>query len=92
MITKLYSVYDVQAGVFLPMFQARADGEAVRSVVQAAQDKRPGNMLAEYPDQFTLMVLGTFDDTTGVITPYPALNSMGPVSGLLRVAENKAEV
>lgn len=87
MITKVFSVYDIAAAVFMPVFLARTEGEAVRSVLGAARDKQPGNMLSEYPDQFVLMVLGTFDDNTGVITPDPAHKSLGPVSGLLRVGE-----
>lgn len=84
---KVFSVYDTAAAVFLPMFTARTEVEAVRSVVQAATDKRPGNMVAEYPHQFILMQLGHFDDNTGNMEPFEAHNTLGPVSGLLARAK-----
>lgn len=89
MLLKVYSVYDVAAATFLPPFYVRTEAEAIRSVVQAAADKRPGNMLAEYPQQFVLMEIARFDDHTGNFDMYSAHNSLGPVSGLLEALNTR---
>ena len=46
--------------------------------------------VGKYPAEFVFYGLGTFDDTTGIVEMFPALNSYGPVSGLI-AAVNKAE-
>lgn len=67
MLWKLYSVLDLKAGFFKPPFCARSNGEAIRMLAEAARD--PDTQLAQYPDDFALYELATFNDVTGAIDP-----------------------
>lgn len=64
MITQVISVFDKGAAVYGPPFFVRHIAEARRSVQQALRDKN--TMLAQYPEQFVVFRLGTFDDAKGV--------------------------
>lgn len=62
---KMYvmTVYDKAVNAYLPPFYARAMGEAIRSFTEACADKNSN--FSKYPLDFTLMSLGTFDDSNG---------------------------
>lgn len=88
MIWKMFSVYDSGAKVFLQPFFVRHEQEALRAVSEAGMDSKTA--VGKYPAEFVFYGLGTFDDTTGIVEMFPALNSYGPVSGLI-AAVTKAE-
>lgn len=72
MIYKMYSIFDLKVGAFMPPFYARALGEATRSVVNELSN--PGSNLSKHPGDFGLWSVGEFDDATGVVAPAkPAL-------------------
>ena len=58
----IFSIFDSATGLYQPPFYDRAEGQAIRNFMQAAEDSN--SMLAKHPQDFTLMKLGTFDDTT----------------------------
>ena len=62
---KMYSVKDSVADCFLMPFQALTDAEAFRMVRTAATD--PNSNLSQFPNDYSLFYIGTFDDCTGVI-------------------------
>lgn len=58
------AVYDSAVQAYgQPFFVPRA-GAALRSFIDEV-NKKDGNGLAQHPDDYTLMELGTFDDETG---------------------------
>lgn len=62
------SIWDSKAEVFSqPMF-FQAKGQAVRSFSDAVNEE--GNF-KKHPEDFTLFVLGEFDDNTGLISAQP---------------------
>lgn len=83
-VLKFYSVYDKPVGAYMPMFPARARGEAIRMVEDAARD--PNGQFAKHLTDYTLYEIGQFDDGTGVFTQDPN----GPVL-MLHLSEFKSE-
>lgn len=63
----VYSVKDVKAGNFLPPFTAGNDVVASRLLSQVVNQGR-GN-LAEFPEDFDLYQVGTWDSEVGNIEP-----------------------
>ena len=64
MKTKMYSIFDKQACYYCPPFFAKTDGEAQRLVYDAVVYGEE-NMLRKYPTDFSLCLIGSFDDSTG---------------------------
>lgn len=83
MIVKAFSLFDLKADLFMPPFYSGTLGQAVRSVIEAAADQR--TTLGRYPQDFSLMEVGEFDDVTGELTPVKKHNH-GLVSQLLAAA------
>lgn len=62
MITRMYSVYDSAVGAYMPPFFSRANGEALRSFIEACNDPKRG--FVTNPGDYTLFFLGSFDDAS----------------------------
>lgn len=64
----MFAVYDIKSQIFgSPFFSVNAN-TAVRSFAAAAND--PNSEISQFPTDFILYELGSFDDTTGVICPH----------------------
>lgn len=63
MILRAFAIYDVKAEVYNTPFFYGANGQAVRAFKDLANDKQ--TTVGRHPEDFKLMVLGTFDDGTG---------------------------
>lgn len=60
---QIYSIYDSKAGIFNTPFYQNSHGEAERSFSQLTRD--PKSTVSQYPEDFDLYHLGTYDDSTG---------------------------
>lgn len=71
MIHKIVSIYDVKSECFgAPVF-VKATGEAIRSFGEAVNDDKKENNFAKWPADFSLFLIGEFDDSTGEVTSQP---------------------
>lgn len=63
MITKMFSVFDVKAACYgQPFFMPREE-MAVRAFADGVnEDRNPNNNWAKHPEDFTLFLVGEFDD------------------------------
>lgn len=78
MVTKCFSVLDSKASVFgTPFFSATA-GSALRMFTDLVNDKN--SIVSRHPEDFSLYVIGEFDDSTGVFRPEVPLNLATAVS------------
>lgn len=68
MLTKLFSIYDAKAEFYLPVFQMKSAGEATRAFVASSKNNQTD--LGLYPMDFTLVEIGTFDDSNAFVTMY----------------------
>lgn len=66
---QVYSVYDMKAGSYTPPFLARTPGEAVRIIANTVRSVE--SILAQYPADFQLVLVGEWDEMTGVLSPCP---------------------
>lgn len=71
----MFSIYDSACEAFMPPFVQRAKGEAVRTFAHMA--KNPESFISKRPDQFTLFLIGEFDETSCFIEVYEAKESLG---------------
>lgn len=63
MILKVFSVYDVKAEAYLQPFFFVTKGQAVRAFVDSLADVN--HAFAQHPDDYTLFLLGEFNDENG---------------------------
>lgn len=63
----LCCVLDKTVSVHAHPFTSHNEGSAIRDFAHAVRD--PASVLSKSPEDFSLILLGSFDDETGVITP-----------------------
>jgi len=81
MIYQVVALHDVKARAFLiPVFVPHID-LALRSIAHGC-NSNPGHPLHDYPQDFTIYHLGTFDDTSATFTTFAQPLSLGLVSNL----------
>lgn len=70
MITVILAAFDKKARAYAtPFFNAHAD-VGIRAFRGAVND--PTHPISKHPEDYSLWLLGTFDDSTGLITPHSA--------------------
>lgn len=69
-----FSVRDGAVEAFMTPFFARAEGEAVRSFLQACSN--PEHAFAKSASDYVLFRVGSFDDNGGVFTPIEPVRLM----------------
>jgi hypothetical protein len=81
MITNAYSLYDCKALTYSPPFFANAHGQAVRLVMDLAQDAN--TTVGRHPVDFTLFCIGQYNDALGVLLPNDVREHIADVASLL---------
>lgn len=72
---KIFSVYDLKGEAFgMPLFFA-AKGQAVRAFDDQCND--PSSTIAKHPGDYTLMEIGEYDDSNGLLVPLTEPASLG---------------
>lgn len=69
MILSVVSVFDSAAGAYNRPFHVPSTGLAVRSFRDEVNRKAEDNTMYNHPGDYTLELLGTFDDSSGLLTP-----------------------
>lgn len=84
---KLFSVYDKKVAAYAAPFLSRTSGEAIRNFTELASGD---NLVGKYPEDYSLMCIGEFDESSGIIT----VPSTGPafVIGALEVKPSEGEI
>lgn len=67
MITKLFTVFDQKAMTYLPPFTGHNKAVGERSFSDAVN--QPGHAFNMHPMDYTLIILGDFDDQSGRVIP-----------------------
>ena len=78
-----YSVYDNKALQYHPPFFASADGSALRSFSDLAND--PNTNVGRHPSDFVLYRVGTWEDGNGKISAESPLAHIADASAVVRV-------
>lgn len=80
---KVFSVFDLKAGAFLPPFFFQSIGLAIRAFTDVVNDAK--SSVARYPGDFTLYQIGEFDEVKGVLTPLAQHINLGLASSFVEV-------
>lgn len=70
MVLHAYSVYDRKAVAYHPPFYSPADGHAVRTFSDLANDRT--TMVGRHPSDYVLYRVGGWDDRAGQLLPFTA--------------------
>lgn len=82
MILHAYTIYDRKALQYHSPFFAVADGAALRSFMDLAND--PNTTVGRHPADFILYRCGGFDDVTGGLLPVPVLDHVSDALPLVK--------
>lgn len=66
MIKRMFAIYDAKTQVYHPPFMAHNEQDAMRQVLEVISEGR--NMISKYPADYTLVEVGSFDDSKGIVT------------------------
>lgn len=66
MILLCFSLFDSKASIYTTPFMMAHRGQAVRAMMDLVQD--PNTVPGKHPADFSLMLLGSFDDQSGIFT------------------------
>ncbi|AXH73206.1 MAG: nonstructural protein [Microviridae sp.] len=69
---KIFCVYDNKSTVFANPFVSQNTATALRDFQTAATD--PQSNLSQYPEDFILFEIGSFDEDKGVVSPILPIN------------------
>lgn len=65
MMTKVFALFDSKAAVFSTPFFMQNEGTALRSFMDFVND--PQTMVNKHPEDFSLFLVGEFDDASGFL-------------------------
>lgn len=75
MILKMFAVYDSKAEAYFQPFFMATNGQALRAFKDLAND--PKSNICRHPGDYTLFVLGEYDDETGNVLNLGAKINLG---------------
>lgn len=75
MLSPIFTVYDSKVESYQPPFTAQHKGYALRDFERASNDS--STSIGQYPSDYTLFEIGTFNTQTGKITQHEAKISLG---------------
>lgn len=70
MITRLYSIRDSKTGIYHKPWYSLNNEDAERGFKTVVNNPKSEN-IHDFPEDFDLFFLGTYDDNTGLVTPEP---------------------
>lgn len=82
MMMRIFSVYDSKANAYGSPFFMPNQAMALRSFAAAALDKNSG--IGQFPTDFTLFEIGTFDDSGGLIQPIEPFINHGLAASFIK--------
>lgn len=82
MITNAYTIYDRKALQYFPPFFATADGAALRSFMDLANDAN--TTVGRHPGDYVLYRCGAYDDSSGSLLPVSAIEHIADALSLVR--------
>lgn len=62
MLLQIFTVFDSKAEAYLPPFYMTTKGQAIRAFSDSVND--PTHVFMKHPEDYTLFLLGSFEDTT----------------------------
>lgn len=70
MVHRMFSIFDVKAGAYLPPFVLPTDGMALRVFTDCVNSEK--HQFGANPGDYTLFQIGSFDDSNAMVVPHAA--------------------
>lgn len=67
MISQIFCIYDQKAKAHLPPFVLPTEPMAVRTFADCVNSD--SHQFGQHPEDYTLMLIGQYDDDTGILIP-----------------------
>jgi len=80
MITRIYSIYDVKVGAYLPPVFMQTNPQVIRAIGDCVND--PKHQFHNHPEDYTLFELGFLDDEHAKFT---MLDAPVPIAKLIEL-------
>lgn len=84
----MFSIYDVKAEIYNKPFPLINKDVALRGFSEYIQNGDINDDIVKYPADFILHEIGTYDDSTGLLTPHNAPIYIGRGSEIIKGAQN----
>lgn len=75
MLLNAYSIFDSKAEAFNQPFFRLKHGVSIREFTEVSNDEKSN--ISRNPEDFTLFHIGSYDDSTGLLTALPTPVSLG---------------
>ncbi len=75
MIHQMFTVFDSKAEAYLPPFYMQTRGAAIRAFQDTVND--PNHAFNKHPADYTLFIIGEFDDSTAAFNIHDVRKSCG---------------
>lgn len=85
MVTNFYTIYDSKVKAYLPPWQAQNHATAFRNLELAC--RKPDAPFVQFPGDYHVFCVGTWDEQSGAITPHAVPESLGNMFQFLPVQE-----
>lgn len=82
----MYSIFDSRSGIYNSPFVAFSDGDASRAVIRQARN--PESQIAQFPEDYVLYRIGSFDERTGLLTQVTP-ETVARISTLVAIPESQ---
>lgn len=69
---KIFTIFDVKAGAYLPPFFMHAEGMAIRAFTDCI--RAPDHQFNKHPQDYTLFHIGEFSDQDALVVHYPPVS------------------
>ena len=89
MLMKIFSIFDDKTKVYSKPFYDLTIGAAIRNFADASND--PNTHLSKHPGDFSLFLLGEFDDETGELFDKQPYQNLGNCLQHIQTDENLME-
>ena len=66
---KMFSIFDSKAAAYMTPFTLQSSAHAIRQIAEMLLQPQP-SPFSDYPEDFTLMEIGEWDQLTGEIRPF----------------------
>lgn len=88
----IFAIKDEKTGGFLKPFSSLHNEEVIRSLKSSISNARPGDTIAEFPEDYSLWVVAQFDQSNGKIEPhyYHVMNVIDIKNSLMKGVPNVA--
>lgn len=90
MLKKIFTCFDQKAKLYTRPFFYTELGEALRNFTDVANDTQ--HEIGRHPADYTLMEIGTFDETSGSLTSYDTPISHGTAVEYLNLLTHPAQI